>query len=175
MNRTNEAEAGARLVRHTGFSAGSGEVVAAVELHARLGRAHQHAPARIDVAGLGDGAQALVPAVDDEAVVVAVAEAELLIGDADALADGVLVAEVERGSVDGAQFPGRDGAGIRRQEMRRGNPQSVVFDARSRRDRAAEVEVRMLGQVDYGQLTGARAVFHAQGWLGRQRVGHLHL
>ena len=136
------------------------EVVAGVELHARLGRrdVERAAARRLDDAARRDAAPAA--AVQDEVVIVAAAAANLLVVGVDARADRRRLPEVERRAGDRRELAGRDQRGVDRREAIGVERQPVLQDVAA--SFAGQVEVAVLRQVDRRRLVGRRFVFEDQ-------------
>src|SRR5262245_27338132 len=111
-----QAEAVALVVGLAGFALHLCKKVADVKLDARFGRPDTQHPARPRVAALRRLTQSSGLAVDDEVVVVAAAELQLLVFLIDARADRRGLGEVERRAFDASQFAGRDQSRVDRGE-----------------------------------------------------------
>src|SRR5215813_6577515 len=92
------------------------EKVAVVELHARIGRQDFHYSACRGVGDFRRLTQYSGLAVDDEVVVVALAEFQLFVVLVDARADRRRLRKVERRVFDASQFTGRDQGRLNRSE-----------------------------------------------------------
>src|SRR5215475_11519462 len=111
-----EAEAVALVVGLAGFALHLCKKVADVKLDARLGRPDFHSPGRLRIIYLRRLTQYSGLAVDDEVVVVAAAELQLLVVLIDARADRRGLCEVERRAFDAPQFACRDQSRVDRRE-----------------------------------------------------------
>src|SRR5262245_2637593 len=111
-----EAEAVALVVGLAAFALHLREKVADVKLHARLGRPDFHHAARRRLGDLRRLTQYSSLAVDDEVMVIAAAELQLLVVLIDARADRRLLREVEGRAFDASQFSGRDQSRVNRGE-----------------------------------------------------------
>jgi len=99
-----------------------------VELDAGLGGEDLEDAAGLGVDHAGGRAERAATVIEDEVVIVAAAQPELLLGLGDALADGVRGAEVEGGPLDAAELVGGDEAGVHRGEAVRVDGHMVAED-----------------------------------------------
>lgn len=150
------------------------EEVAAVELHGGLVGQHLDRAARSGFPDRGrrlDAVRGL--AVEDPVVVVARAVAQLLVVGADALADGVRLAEVEGRARDVGDLSGGDQHRIDRRGVAGIDGHDVVEDRAV--TLALEVEEGVVREIHHGRLVGRGAVINPEFVFGRERVGHLDL
>ena len=106
-------------------------------------------------------------------MVVSRAVAQLLVVGADALADGVRLAEIERRARDVGDLPGGDQHRVDRRGVAGVDGHDVVEDRAV--TLALEVEEGVVREVHHGRLVGRGLVVDAELVFGRERVGHLDL
>ncbi len=151
------------------------EEVARVELGARLGRPGLQHAAGGRIGDRRDQLQRGVTrrAIEHEVVVVALPDHDLLVGVADPRADRRRRREVERRPRDRSDHAGRDQRGVDRRVVVGLEPEDVILDRAGAL--TAEVEVRVVREVDDRRLVGGGVVVHPQLVLVRERVGHIDL
>jgi len=156
-----EGEAVALAVGSAARAAGAAvEVVAGVELEARLGRQHLERPPRARVLDERGAHEPGARPVEHEVVVVAAGEQELGVAVAQALADPGGPAEVERRPLDGRELAGRDEAGAGRRVRRGRRREHVVVDGAGAL--AGEVPADVARQVHDGGRVGDGAEVDAE-------------
>ena len=136
------------------------QVVACVELHARLRRPDLHHATRRRLVDFSDTSEHSHPSVENEVVVVAVAELQLLVVRADARADCGRAREVEWSSAHAPQLARRDSDSVGRREARGVYGQTVVQNVAAAS--AREVVVVVLREVDDCRLVCRSRVVNPQ-------------
>src|SRR5215475_5236747 len=153
-----EAEAVTSVVGLAGFALHFSEKVSDVKLNARFGRPDFHYSARRRFGDFSRLTQYSGLAVDDEVVVVALAEFQLLFVLVDARADRRRPREIEGRAFDASQLTGRDQGRIDRRETLGVERHLMVQDVAAALPR--EVEICMVGQVDHRIFVGRRRIIY---------------
>jgi hypothetical protein len=151
-----QAESRTVLVHHTALALDRPvQEVPGIELHAGLRGQDLHRAAAPGIGQPNRAPQPFARAADHEVVVVAAAALELLVVLGDAGADGGGLPEIEGRPAHGRQLSGGDERRVHRGEAVGLEGQLVGQDVAAG---DAQIEVRMLGQVDRRRLVGWRSI-----------------
>jgi hypothetical protein len=136
------------------------EEIAGVELNARFGRRYLHHAPGGRLRNPGREIQPTDRLVQNEVVVIAVAEQELLVLFTDPRSDGAWLTEIHRQAFDGTNLAGRDEALVDRCEMVGIDLYLVAKDVAAACP--SQVEVGVVGQIDDGRFVGRGSIIDAE-------------
>src|SRR5690606_26321983 len=144
--------------------------IAAVELHARLGRVHFHDAPRLRILDAGRELESVAVAVQHVVVVVPAAELDLLVVGIDAGPDRGLRAEIERCAFDARELARRNERSIDGRVAIRIDRELVTEHVA--RAVAGQVEVGMLREIHDGRFVRRRVVIEDELVLVGERIRH---